>query len=249
MTLFEFAYCCLEWTIAVHYTKVRRILKKLTKGTEGFQLLDVGGRKSHYTINVNCDVHIVDLPQKSELQEQLGLGLTDDIMEQLRRHRSNVKSVKLEDITKTTFKDNTFDGVVSVKVIERVPDDSAFIYQIHRILKPGGTFVLTTPNREAKERTNPDHVRKYTRAELAIKLGEYFDDVKIFYGVKKGVLHNMTLKGWAKKVEQNFGCSATHVLRSLSKLIGIWVFHKGKKYRTFIRHSKEIDKNFHFERS
>jgi len=183
----------------VHYTKVRRILKKLTKGTEGFQLLDVGGRKSHYTINVNCDVHIVDLPRESELQEQLGLGLTDDIMEQLRRRRSNIKSIKLEDITKTTFKDNTFNGVVSVEVIEHVLDDSAFVHQIHRILKPGGTFVLTTPNGEAREKTNPDHVREYTRAELEIKLREYFDDVEVFYGVKKGFLHNMTIKGWVSK--------------------------------------------------
>ncbi|MCK4784918.1 MAG: methyltransferase domain-containing protein [Desulfobacteraceae bacterium] len=199
MTPFEFTYCCLEKTFPVHYNKVRRILKKLTKGTKGFQLLDVGGRKSHYTINVNCDVHIVDLPRESELQEQLGLGLTDDIMEQLRRRRSNVKSIKLEDITKTTFEDNTFDGVVSVEVIEHVPDDSAFVYQIHRILKPGGTFVLTTPNGEAREKTYPDHVREYTRVELAIKLGEYFEDVKVFYGVKKGFLHNMGIKGWVSR--------------------------------------------------
>lgn len=197
MTLFEFAYCCLELCIMVHYVKVRRILKKLCKGSKNFQLLDVGGRKSIYTTNLNCDVHIVDLPRESEVQKQLRLGLTDNMLEQIKRRRSNIKSIKLEDITKTTFKDNTFDGIVSVEVIEHIQDDSAFIYQIHRILKPNRYVVLTTPNGEAVENINPDHVRHYTRAELETKVRECFDDVEVFYGVKEGFLYKMSIKGWA----------------------------------------------------
>ncbi len=199
MTIFEFAYSALEWTVAVHYVKVRRILKKLCKGTQGFQLLDVGGRKSYYTINLNCDVHIVDLPRKSKVQKQLRLGFTPDMLEQIRKRRSNIKSVRLEDITNTTFKDNTFDGVVAVEVIEHVQDDSAFVYQIHRILKQGGSAVLTTPNGETKENTNPDHVRHYTRDQFKAKLREHFDDVDVFYGVRQGFLHDMAVKGWASR--------------------------------------------------
>lgn len=196
MTLFEFAYCSLELCMNVHYVKVRRILKKLCKGSKNFQLLDVGGQKSHYTTNLNCDVHIVDLPRESEVQQQLHLGLTHDMLEEIKRRRSNIKSIDLQDITKTTFKNNTFDGIVSVEVIEHIQDDSAFIYQIHRILKPGGCVVLTTPNGEAVENINPDHFRHYTRAELETKVRECFDKVELFYGVREGFLYNMSIKGW-----------------------------------------------------
>lgn len=196
MTLFELTYCASEWAISVIYVKVRRILKKLCEGTEALQLLDVGGRKSYYTININCDVHIVDLPRRSELQKHLGLGLTDDMVEQIRKRRSNVKSIILEDITKTAIKDNAFDGVVSIEVIEHIPDDSLFVYQIHRILKPGGFVVLTTPNGETKKNANPDHIRHYTRRDLEAKLRQYFDDVEVFYGVKQGFLHNLAVKRW-----------------------------------------------------
>ncbi len=58
-------------------------------------------------------------------------------------------------------------------------------------------MVLTTPNGEAVENTNPDHVRHYTRAQLEKKARECFDNVEVFYGVKGGFLYKMSIKGWA----------------------------------------------------
>lgn len=183
----------------VLYRKVRKILKEEVEGKKDFQLLDVGGRKSHYTINVGCDVNIMDLPRLSEVQKKLNLGLTDAMLAEIKRRRSNVGSIKLEDITETTFNDCTFDGVVSVEVIEHVPDDTAFVSQIHRILKPGGILVLTTPNGETKEITNPNHVRHYTREGLEAKLKNCFKEVDVFYGVRQGYLHRTALRGWIGK--------------------------------------------------
>lgn len=199
MTLFECVYCSLRWFTPLHYVKIRRILKSLCRQSSNFQLLDVGGRKSPYTINVNCDVHVVDLPRETEIQEELNLGLTDRMMEQMRRRRSNVKSIRLEDITRTTLEDESFDGVVGVEVIEHVPDDSGFVRQIYRILKPGGTLVLTTPNGEVQEKANPDHIREYSGTELESKLRECFEEVDVFYGERLGYLHRMSLKGWVTR--------------------------------------------------
>ena len=41
--------------------------------------------------------------------------------------------------------DASFDLVVSVEVMEHVKDISAYLADVHRVLKPGGSFVWTTP--------------------------------------------------------------------------------------------------------
>jgi len=193
---FELAFYLAEWFLPAHWFRIRRILKWLCRRNPGFQLLDVGGRKSTYTTNLRCDVHLVDLPRESEIQEWLKLGLTDALIDQIRARQSNIRSIRLEDITRTTHADATFDGVAAVEVIEHVPDDSAFVSQVWRVLKAGGSLVLTTPNGLTKPCTNPDHIRHYTGPELEAKLRERFQDVRVFYGVRRGYLHRTRRKGW-----------------------------------------------------
>jgi SAM-dependent methyltransferase len=45
------------------------------------------------------------------------------------------------------FPEDTFDYVISSEVIEHVPDPFKAVAELHRVLKPGGTLVITTPNR------------------------------------------------------------------------------------------------------
>jgi len=193
MTSFEWLYYALRLGLGTLNPLVHRELRSMTGNNAGFQLLDVGGRKSPYTIGLNCHVHIVDLPRESEIQSQLNLGLDEQALRQIKRRRSNIKSVKFEDMTRSTYPDASFDGVVSVEVIEHVPDDSAFVRQIHRVLRPGGFVVLTTPNGETRPNTNPDHIRHYTRDQLEAKLRESFEEVDVFYGVRQGFLHRASL--------------------------------------------------------
>jgi 2-polyprenyl-3-methyl-5-hydroxy-6-metoxy-1,4-benzoquinol methylase len=65
-----------------------------------------------------------------------------------------------------SLKDNTYDFVVSFQVIEHIQDDELFLREIHRVLKPGGTALLTTPNRKMSLTRNPWHIREYLPAEL-----------------------------------------------------------------------------------
>ncbi len=44
------------------------------------------------------------------------------------------------------FPDEAFDAVVMNDVIEHMPDPAAEIREVHRILQPGGLFILHTPN-------------------------------------------------------------------------------------------------------
>lgn len=46
------------------------------------------------------------------------------------------------------FFDNSFDLVVTSEMVEHTPNPEAVIFELIRVLKPGGHFVLTTPNKK-----------------------------------------------------------------------------------------------------
>lgn len=61
------------------------------------------------------------------------------------RYPSRADSYGLIHDGHASFDDNSFDVVVSVEVMEHVEDLNGYFKDIHRLLKPGGTFVWTTP--------------------------------------------------------------------------------------------------------
>ncbi len=72
---------------------------------------------------------------------------------------------------------NAYDAVVSFQVIEHIRDDHAFLSEIHRVLKLGGTAYITTPNRIMSLSRNPWHVREYLADELEKMAKEIFSSV------------------------------------------------------------------------
>ena len=74
---------------------------------------------------------------------------------------------------------DTYDFVISFQVIEHIQDDAGYLKEIHRVLKPGGTAFLTTPNRPFSLTRNPWHVREYTGDELAALARKFFKDVEV----------------------------------------------------------------------
>jgi SAM-dependent methyltransferase len=86
---------------------------------------------------------------------------------------------------RTPFDACVFDIVVSFQVIEHVRDDGKFVTEVHRVLKPGGRFLVTTPNKTHRlkpgERPwNPFHVREYCPDELRTLLEAGFACVDVW---------------------------------------------------------------------
>jgi ubiquinone/menaquinone biosynthesis C-methylase UbiE len=77
------------------------------------------------------------------------------------------------------LEDNVYDLVVSFQVIEHIQDDNLFLREIHRVLKPGGTALLTTPNRKMSLSRNPWHIREYLPDELKRLAMKYFPHVEM----------------------------------------------------------------------
>lgn len=77
------------------------------------------------------------------------------------------------------FKDDQFDTIVTFQVIEHVKKDEEFIKEIHRVLKPGGVALMTTPNIKMTLSRNPWHIREYTAEQLTSLCSKYFSMVEM----------------------------------------------------------------------
>jgi 2-polyprenyl-3-methyl-5-hydroxy-6-metoxy-1,4-benzoquinol methylase len=78
------------------------------------------------------------------------------------------------------LKDNTYDVVVSFQVIEHIKKDLEYVKEIHRVLKPGGKALITTPNIKMSLSRNPWHIREYTAKELTDLAQKVFPKVEMF---------------------------------------------------------------------
>lgn len=76
------------------------------------------------------------------------------------------------------FADESFDYVVSFQVIEHIEQDAEFVREVSRVLRPGGKFIVSTPNAPMSLTRNPWHVREYKADELEALLKVGFSSVE-----------------------------------------------------------------------
>ena len=75
--------------------------------------------------------------------------------------------------------DNSYDVVISFQVIEHIKKDLTFLQEIHRVLKPGGRALISTPNISMSLSRNPWHIREYTSNELELLVKKVFSKVQM----------------------------------------------------------------------
>ncbi|MFN2543763.1 MAG: class I SAM-dependent methyltransferase [Actinomycetota bacterium] len=90
------------------------------------------------------------------------------------------------------FRDGVFDAVVAMQVVEHLWCPERFVAVARAALAAGGTFVVSTPNRDTFSPggvRNPFHTHEYTAGELAALLGSAFDHVEV-----RGLRHGIYLR-------------------------------------------------------
>ena len=82
-----------------------------------------------------------------------GEVVTSDIEESYLERASNLSSahpnlsMKIDDITNSSLPESSFDLILCTEVVEHIPDSASALREMHRLLKPGGKLVLSTPQR------------------------------------------------------------------------------------------------------
>jgi SAM-dependent methyltransferase len=85
-------------------------------------------------------------------------------------YRRNNLSFAVGDARYIPLATESFDVVVSFETLEHIYEQQTFLSEVKRVLKPGGVFIVSTPDRDvyspAGVAANPFHVRELTRDEF-----------------------------------------------------------------------------------
>jgi ubiquinone/menaquinone biosynthesis C-methylase UbiE len=88
---------------------------------------------------------------------------------------------KLGNGTAIPLNDNSVDIVVSYETIEHIDDYEGFIKEVKRVLRPNGTFLLSTPNDIEYIEDNHFHLHEFTYDEIKNLVNKYFKYHKDYF--------------------------------------------------------------------
>lgn len=132
-----------ERFFTAHGKYVDRIQKDivLSMGSwKGRKILDIGCGTGRFAIELaEHQASVVALDPSLNMLNTLGWKLKD---------KNIVGTIDLVRASgyQLPFRDDTFDGCISINVINHLPDHHKMLGEVHRIVKPNGFFIMNFPN-------------------------------------------------------------------------------------------------------
>ena len=165
------------------------IPERLTPGTIEWQVLEAEHRQRYEyfspqyrglsVLDIACGVGYGSqvLAQRGAAQVT-GVDISKEAVEYARTHFShaNVKFLG-GDATHLGQLGKCFDAAVSFETIEHLSNPADLIREVHGVLKPGGLFVCSTPNRDYRRRgaaKNPYHMCEWSYQQFHDGFSRYF---------------------------------------------------------------------------
>jgi SAM-dependent methyltransferase len=106
----------------------------------------------------------------------IGIDLSPEAVAHARMHHARSSTDFRADDAQVlrSVPDASVELIASFETLEHVPNASALVAALARVLVPGGTLLISTPNRRlgrikdqlSKRPSNPHHVYEFTRGEL-----------------------------------------------------------------------------------
>lgn len=136
-------------------------------------------KKSDTVLEIGASFPPKTISLSKNCKKVIGIEL---LPERLPKNFNNIEYVvgDWQKLTKSVKK-NSVDVCVATHVLEHIPNDLEAINQLHKVLKPCGVALISTPNRERlakvilkiiagnKNLSSEEHCREYTKKDL-IKL-------------------------------------------------------------------------------
>lgn len=120
----------------------------------------------------------------------------DSVAYARRRYAAPNAEYVVADASSLPFADGSFDTVCSFETIEHLPDRESYLAEVVRVLRPAGTFIVSTPHapRTTNRPDNPFHHVELDRGDFEALLGRYFDSVELYGQRRIQTLRHRMLK-------------------------------------------------------
>lgn len=146
------------------------------------QLGELPGKKTRKILNIGAGTGGT-IPTLEKHGSVTNVDTSDDAIALLKKSGYEVKKISGG---KLPFKDNEFDVITALDVLEHIDDDAGAIKEWQRVIKPGGHMIITVPAYQwlwsEHDETNM-HYRRYTRKSLhkAVHGSENLNKRKLSY--------------------------------------------------------------------
>lgn len=122
----------------------------------------------------------------SRAKSVIGVDVDRGTIEHARRTYAAASGLSFVEASATELPlpDDSVDFVVSFETIEHLADQVGMLREIRRVLRPGGTVLISSPNREIysndRDYANEHHVRELDFEEFDALLAEFFESREYF---------------------------------------------------------------------
>jgi 2-polyprenyl-3-methyl-5-hydroxy-6-metoxy-1,4-benzoquinol methylase len=142
-----------------------------------------------------------------------GVDISEDAIREAKIWNAGEKRAEFvhADAHSLPFPSCSFDVVVSFETIEHLKEPQRFLFECARVIKKGGIFICSTPNKRIttpifRRPTNPYHVKEFYPKEFCELVGNYFADAITYEQ------HMLNLKG---RVRSQMISIIAHILSTL----------------------------------
>ncbi|MCL4192740.1 MAG: methyltransferase domain-containing protein [Thermoguttaceae bacterium] len=150
-----------RYNYAAQFVKGQRVLDIACGTGYGSELMAIAGASSVFGIDISADA--ISFAKKHSISDAIRFEVGD---------AQNICQIG----------SNSIDVAVSFETIEHISDDRSYLAEIRRVLRPGGTYIVSTPDRRLssslypfrRRPRNQFHIREYSRSELRRLLSDYF---------------------------------------------------------------------------
>ena len=112
------------------------------------RILEMLGPHAGKLLDAGCGPAFIAAELMANGCEYWGMDASPRMLELAARHLPPVAAAQLAigDVQHVPYGDGSFDTALCIGVIERTPDDQAVLRELLRVLKPGGTLLVSYPN-------------------------------------------------------------------------------------------------------